>query len=124
MDLDTLPDNTGRAVAALNDYDWQSAEAREAYQEIKDLLGREMLDQRFAGMKQALQQATPEDVARVQEMLDDLNQLLADHAAGTETPAAVRRFHGTSTASTSRRTRRTPTSSSTCWPRERLPRNG
>jgi uncharacterized protein with von Willebrand factor type A (vWA) domain len=86
MDLDTLPDNTGRAVAALDDYQWQSADAREAYQEIKDLLGRELLDQRFAGMKAALQQATPEDVARVQEMLADLNRLLADHAAGTESP--------------------------------------
>ncbi len=86
MDLDTLPDNTGRAVAALNDYQWQSSDGREAYQEIKDLLGREMLDQRFAGMKETLQQATPEDVARVREMLADLNQLLADHAAGTENP--------------------------------------
>ncbi len=86
MDLDTLPDNTGRAVAALQDYQWQSEAGREAYQEIKDLLGREMLDQRFAGMKEALQNATPEDVARVQEMLADLNQLLADHAAGTESP--------------------------------------
>lgn len=92
MDLDTLPDNTGRAVAALNDYQWQSSDARDAYQEIKDLLGREMLDQRFAGMKEALQQATPEDVARVQKMLADLNQLLADHAAGTEGPQQFAEF--------------------------------
>ena len=43
----------------LDSYDWRSADAREAYQEIRDLLGREMLDQRFAGMKQAMQNVTP-----------------------------------------------------------------
>ena len=85
MDLDTLPDNTGRAVRALSEYDWQSSEAREAYQEIQDLLGREMLEQRFKGMKEALEQATPEDVKRVQEMLDDLNKLLEAHAKGADT---------------------------------------
>ena len=49
MQLDALPSDTGGAVRELDSYDWRSAEAREAYQEIRDLLGREMLDQRFAG---------------------------------------------------------------------------
>jgi uncharacterized protein with von Willebrand factor type A (vWA) domain len=38
-----------------------AAEARQKYDQIKDLMGREMLDQRFAGMKQALENATDED---------------------------------------------------------------
>ena len=53
-----------------------SREAREDYEQIKDLLGRELLDQRFAGMKQALENATDEDRAAINEMLDDLNELL------------------------------------------------
>ncbi len=53
----------------LSNYDWQSAEAREAFQEIQDLLGRELLEQRFQGMKQALQQCDAEDVERIQRML-------------------------------------------------------
>ena len=80
MQLDALPPDTGGAVRELSGYDWRSAEAREAYQEIQDLLGREMLDQRFEGIKQAMQQTTPEDVERVRQMLDDLNELLAAHA--------------------------------------------
>ena len=64
MQLDALPSDTGGAVRELDSYDWRSAEAREAYQEIRDLLGREMLDQRFAGMKQAMQNVTPGDVER------------------------------------------------------------
>ena len=39
-----------------------------------------MLDQRFAGMKQALENATDEDRQRVNDMLDDLNDLLDKHA--------------------------------------------
>ena len=63
MQLDNLPPNTAAAVSELSSYDWQSREAREDYEKIKDLLGRELLDQRFAGMKQALENATDEDRA-------------------------------------------------------------
>ena len=83
--LDAVPSSTAAAVADLASYDWQSGEAREAYDQIKDLLGRELLEQRFAGMKQALEGAPEEDRAAVQEMLADLNELLEKHAAGEDT---------------------------------------
>ncbi len=85
MQLDNLPPNTAAAVSELSDYDWASREAREDYERIKDLLGRELLDQRFAGMKQALENATDEDRQRVNEMLDDLNELLEKHQRGEDT---------------------------------------
>src|SRR5690349_10510464 len=69
MQLDNLPPSPAAAVSELSSYDWQSSDARQAYEEIKDLLGREVLDQRFAGMKQALENATDEDRAAVSEML-------------------------------------------------------
>ncbi|MBW0090666.1 VWA domain-containing protein, partial [Pseudonocardia sp. KRD-188] len=92
MQLDALPSDTGGAVRELGEYDWQSPDAREAYEEIRDLLGREMLDQRFAGMKQAMENATPQDVERIREMLDALNDLLANHAAGQDTTEQFREF--------------------------------
>jgi len=92
MQLDALPTDTGGAVRELNEYDWQSAGGREAYEEIRDLLGREMLDQRFQGMKQALANATPQDVEGIREMLDDLNNLLADHGAGQDTQQQFSEF--------------------------------
>lgn len=92
MQLDALPSDTGGAVRELGEYDWRSAQAREAYDEIRDLLGREMLEQRFQGMKQAMENATPEDVERIREMLDALNALLADHAAGQDTAAQFQEF--------------------------------
>jgi len=85
LQLDALPASPAKAVQELSDYNWRSGEAREKYEQIKDLLGREMLDQRFAGMKQALEGATDEDRQRINEMLDDLNGLLDKHARGEDT---------------------------------------
>jgi uncharacterized protein with von Willebrand factor type A (vWA) domain len=80
--LDALPAGTAAAVRELANYDWQSSEARQKYEQIRELLGRELLGSRFEGMKEALQNTTPEDVARINEMLTDLNALLAAHAQG------------------------------------------
>src|SRR5690349_21980117 len=92
MQLDNLPPSTAAAVSELSQYDWKSREAREDYERIKDLLGREMLDQRFAGMKEALENATDEDRAAVNEMLTDLNDLLAAHQRGEDTEQAFADF--------------------------------
>jgi uncharacterized protein with von Willebrand factor type A (vWA) domain len=85
VQLDNLPPSTAAAVTELASYDWQSSEARADYEKIKDLLGRELLDQRFAGMKQALENATDEDRAAINEMLGDLNELLEKHRLGEDT---------------------------------------
>ncbi len=92
MRIENLPPSPAAAVTELSDYDWRSSEGREKYEQIKDLLGREMLDQRFAGMKQALENATDEDRARVEKMLGDLTDLLDAHARGEDTPEDFQRF--------------------------------
>src|SRR5699024_6021354 len=80
MQLMNLPESTAAAVTELSDYDWQSTTARQNYEQIKDLLGREMLDQRIAGMKEALEHATDADSEAIAEMLNDLNELHDRHA--------------------------------------------
>ncbi|MFC8178607.1 hypothetical protein ACFULT_07010 [Rhodococcus sp. NPDC057297] len=85
MQIGDLSPSTAQAVQELADYDWRSSEARENYEKIKDLLGREMLDQRFAGMKNALENATDEDRQAISEMLKDLNELLDKHNRGEDT---------------------------------------
>ncbi len=92
MQLDNLPPSPAAAVSELSGYDWKSAEARADYEKIKDLLGREMLDQRFAGMKNALENATDEDREAINEMLGDLNQLLDAHRRGVDTPEQFDEF--------------------------------
>ncbi|QGU04184.1 vWA domain-containing protein [Corynebacterium comes] len=85
MQMANLPASPAAAVNELSGYDWQSTDAREKFEQIKDLLGREVLDQRFAGMKQALEGATDEDRAAIREMLQDLNALLDKHRRGEDT---------------------------------------
>lgn len=92
MRLQNLPSSAAAAVNELSSYDWQSGAAREAYEQIKDLLGREVLDQRFAGMKQALENATDADRAAVSGMLRDLNNLLDKHRRGEDTDEDFQEF--------------------------------
>ncbi|ALU38931.1 hypothetical protein AS188_03290 [Kocuria flava] len=92
LQLDGLPASTAAAVSELASYDWQSRDAREAYEQIRDLLGRELLDQRFAGMKQALENATDADREAVAAMLGDLNELLDKHRRGEDTEEDFRDF--------------------------------
>src|SRR4051812_12378817 len=90
--LDNLPRSTSQAVQELSGYDWASDEARQLYQQILDGLRREVVEQRFAGMKQALQGRDPATDARVSEMLGDLNDLLERHGRGEDTSDAFSEF--------------------------------
>ncbi|MGW4948280.1 hypothetical protein ACWEOZ_42585 [Actinoplanes sp. NPDC004185] len=90
--LDNLPRSTAQAVQELSDYDWASDEARATYQQILDGLRREVVEQRFAGMKDALQGRDPATDARVAEMVGDLNDLLGKHARGEDTDDAFQQF--------------------------------
>ncbi|MCH1865817.1 VWA domain-containing protein [Nocardioides sp. CFH 31398] len=92
MTMENLPTDTAAAVSELSSYDWASSEAREAYEQIKDLLGREMLEQRFQGMKQALENATDEDRQAIADMLDDLNELLEKRQRGEDTAEDFEEF--------------------------------
>jgi uncharacterized protein with von Willebrand factor type A (vWA) domain len=85
MQIGSLPPSTAQAVEELSEYNWRSPQAREDYDKIKDLLGRELLDQRFAGMKEALEGAGEQDRQRISEMLTDLNELLDAHNRGDDT---------------------------------------
>jgi uncharacterized protein with von Willebrand factor type A (vWA) domain len=94
--LDNLPRSTARAVEELADYNWASDEARRSYQQILEGLRRDVLEQRFRGMRDALRGADPavdpEANARLRGMLQDLNALLARHARGENTDDAFAEF--------------------------------
>jgi uncharacterized protein with von Willebrand factor type A (vWA) domain len=90
--LDNLPRSTARAVEELADYDWASDEARQAYQQILEGLRQEVLEQRFAGIRDALRNAGPQANQQLTEMMRDLNDLLARHARGEDTADAFAQF--------------------------------
>jgi uncharacterized protein with von Willebrand factor type A (vWA) domain len=91
-ELDALPRDTARAVRELADYRWRSPEAQAAYDEIQDLLRREVLDSQFRGMKEALEGADPQATQRVREMMRSLNDMLEADARGEDTTEQFGQF--------------------------------
>ncbi|KIH97008.1 hypothetical protein LP52_21390 [Streptomonospora alba] len=91
-ELDSLPEDTSAAVRRLSDYRWRSQAAAQSFEELRDLLRREVLDTRFQGMKEALAESTPEDMERVREMVEALNAMLEADDRGEHTQADFDRF--------------------------------
>jgi uncharacterized protein with von Willebrand factor type A (vWA) domain len=84
--LDALPDDVPRAMQALDAYPWRSQEARDIYEQMKDRLRRDVIDQQFAGLTQAVQDLSdPATQAAMAEMMNDLNDLLDKHRRGQVT---------------------------------------
>jgi uncharacterized protein with von Willebrand factor type A (vWA) domain len=84
-ELDSLPSDTAQAIRRLASYDWRSAAARATFEQLKDLLRRQVLDSQFRGMKDALESPDPEAMQRVKDMLAELNQMLEADARGEHT---------------------------------------
>jgi uncharacterized protein with von Willebrand factor type A (vWA) domain len=91
-ELDQLPPDTARAVRQLADYQWRSPEAAATYEQIRDLLRREVLDTQFQGMRDALAGASPEELQRIRDMVADLNAMLEADARGEDTQRQFEEF--------------------------------
>ena len=83
--LDALPNDTARAVRELDSYEWKSPEAAQTFEQVKDLLRREVLDTQFRGMKEALENPDPAAMQRIKDMMADLNAMLAADERGEHT---------------------------------------
>jgi uncharacterized protein with von Willebrand factor type A (vWA) domain len=91
--LDNLPRSTAGAVEELAGYDWASEEARRTYQQILEGLRRDVVEQRFAGARDALRgMSDPQAHRHLAQMMADLNDLLARHARGEDTADPFTQF--------------------------------
>ncbi|MEA2533088.1 MAG: hypothetical protein QOJ93_899 [Actinomycetota bacterium] len=82
--LDTLPDSPAGALKELMDYQFTNPEAQQAFNELVAELQKEILDAHFRNLTGGMGQVTPEDVARVREMLAELNAMIAARERGEE----------------------------------------
>ena len=91
--LDALPEDVPNAMKELDNYQWRSPLAQQLFEEMKDRLRRDVIDQQFAGMSESMKEmATPENKAAMAAMMQDLNQLLNDHRAGISTQDQYQEF--------------------------------
>ena len=86
--LDSLPPDVGARIRGLQDYDFLEPSARERFDELVQRLQRQVLDQYVAGLSEAIQGITPEDLAANREMVRDLNELLRERMAGADPDAS------------------------------------
>jgi uncharacterized protein with von Willebrand factor type A (vWA) domain len=82
--LDALPQDPAGAIKALQDYDFMTPEARQLFQELLEMLQQQMTQQAFQGMQQSLSQMTPEDLAEMRQMMQELNEMLEARRQGED----------------------------------------
>jgi len=82
--LDNLPEDIPGQVKSLSEYDFMDDQAREKFNELMSSLQQQMMQQFFQGMQQSLQNMTPEDIAKMREMIRDLNKMLRERQEGIE----------------------------------------
>ncbi len=82
MALDLLPDDVAGRVRSLQEYEFVSSEAREAFEELVEELRKEVTDTYFQGASDAMSSMSPEDIERMRQAFDALNQMIEQRQRG------------------------------------------
>jgi len=82
--LDELPDGVGGQIQQLMDYDFMDPDAQQKFQELLDMLKSQMAQNLSQQMQQQMQNMSPEDMAAMREMMNQLGQMMRDKMDGRE----------------------------------------
>jgi uncharacterized protein with von Willebrand factor type A (vWA) domain len=83
--LEQLPSDPAGAIKELQQYDFMSPAARQKFQDLLDMLQQQVMNQTFQGMRQALGDMTPEDIAEMRQMMSELNDMIEANNRGEPT---------------------------------------
>ena len=84
LELAMLPDDPAGRFQALLDHDFASGEAAERFEQLRQQVGRELLDAQFSQLAAGVASVTADDLSAFREMLADLNELIAQRDRGEE----------------------------------------
>ena len=84
LELDLLPDDLAGRVASLQQYDFMDDTARKKFEELMDELRQQLMSSYFNQMSEGMQDVSPEQMARMKDMLAELNQMLEQRERGEE----------------------------------------
>ncbi len=84
MRLEMLPPDLAGMVRDLERYEFTSAEAQQRFGELVERLRQQVLESYVNRMTGAVESMTSEDMARMKDMLAELNQMLEARASGQE----------------------------------------
>ena len=85
MELEMLPPDLAGKVKGLQNYNFESAEAQQRFDELMDKLREQLMQQFVDQMSGAMQNMTPQDMQRMKDMMSALNDML-DRKANGEDP--------------------------------------
>jgi uncharacterized protein with von Willebrand factor type A (vWA) domain len=80
--LDNLPEDVGGQVKELQNYEFMDPEAGAKFQELMEMLKKAMMDTFFKDLYNEIANMSPEQMARMKEMMRELNQMLSEKMAG------------------------------------------
>src|ERR687893_21740 len=84
MQLEMLPPDLAGMVRELQSYDFASPQAQQRFEELVEKLRQQVLDSYVNRMTGAVESMTPEDMARMKDMMAELNQMLEQRSRGEE----------------------------------------
>ncbi len=82
--LDSMPEDAGGRIKELQNYEFMDPEAGNKFQELMEMLKKALMDTFFKDLYQQIADMGPEEMARMKEMLRDLNAMLSEKMAGGE----------------------------------------
>ena len=82
--LDELPEDAPGQMSGLREYEFENSEAQERYEQLLEQLKQAMMNSFFNDMSQALQGMSDQDLDRMRQMIQDLNEMLEQRARGQE----------------------------------------
>ena len=80
--LNELPPDVGGRIKELNQYDFMDEGAQKQFKELMDMLKKHALEQFGKSLLQQLKSMDPNDLARMREMVERLNQMLEQRLKG------------------------------------------
>src|SRR5690606_12856166 len=90
--IDLMPNDLAGLVRELQQYEFTSTEARERFEQLMEDLREQIARSYFDQMAGAMQDLTPEAMARMKDMLAELNRLLEMKERGEDTQPAFEEF--------------------------------
>ena len=84
MELDMLPPDLAGQVKGLQNYDFESQEAREQFKQLMDQLREQLMQQQLDQIAEGINDMSPEDMQRLKDMMAELNRMLEQRANGEE----------------------------------------
>ena len=92
MQRELMPDRLGERLAAFNNYEFVSSQAREEYEKLMSELREDVLNTYFEANKEFFANPNPEELQRMRSMMDALSTMIEQDRRGDELDPTFEQF--------------------------------